>query len=178
MYVRIISFGSNWWAMHSPDTTDPYCFRRRAAWFNAAALNFGRRLRHSAIFPGQIRFNSKSGFNPEFPSRALGRTFLCAGPNQLGGKAHLLFVRPAQVAAPDAWLVTLDSSTHGPIRFDKPGWRSAGVQPVSVSLRGSRYEAMLLLGATDWVESDWGRWQIGSDGRHLLLAGCKKGVSA
>ena len=52
MYVRVISFGTNWWAMCSRDTSDPYCFRRRAAWFNAAALMSGRRLHHSAIFAG------------------------------------------------------------------------------------------------------------------------------
>ena len=39
MRVRLISFGTNWWAMHSHDTSDPYCFRRRAAWFNAAAYS-------------------------------------------------------------------------------------------------------------------------------------------
>ena len=70
MYVRVVSFGTNWWAMNSRDTSDPFCFRRRAAWFNAAALMSGRRLRHCAIFPGQVRFNSKSGFDPEFPLRA------------------------------------------------------------------------------------------------------------
>ena len=61
MRVCVISFGTNWWAMHSSDTSNPYCFRRRAAYFNAAALMCGRRLRHSAIYPGQIRFNAKSG---------------------------------------------------------------------------------------------------------------------
>ena len=78
MYVRVVSFGTNWWAMHSRDTSDPFCFRRRAAWFNAAALMSGRRLRHCAIFPGQVRFNSKSGFDPEFPLRADWQDVSCA----------------------------------------------------------------------------------------------------
>jgi hypothetical protein len=123
-----------------------------------------------AAYPGQIRFNLTSGFNPEFPARALGRTFLCSGPNQYGGKAHLLFVRLVAEAAPDAWLVTLSSGVHGAIEFAKPGWRSAGVQPISISLRGARYEAMLLFGSADWVQSGLGRWIIGSDGRRLVLA--------
>ena len=93
MYIRIVSFGTNWWAMNSHDTSDPYCFRRRAAWFNAAALMSGRRLHHSAIFPGQIRFNSKSGFDPEFPLRAIGKIFQCSPPRQFAGKMHLLFER-------------------------------------------------------------------------------------
>lgn len=160
MYIRVISFGTNWWAMRSRDTDDPLCFRRGAAYFNAAALMSGRRLHHSAIFPGQIRFNSNSGFDPEFPLRAIGRTFLCSGPRQFAGKMHLLFERRAPKASPDAYLVTLKFAEHGAIQFAKAGWKSAGVRPVSVSLRGPRYEAMLLFGDQDWVESDLGRWKI------------------
>jgi hypothetical protein len=160
MYVRVISFGTNWWAMRSRDVSDPYCFRREAAYFNAAALMSGSRLHHSAIFPGQIRFNAKSGFDPEFPLRAVGKTFLCSLPRQFAGKMHLLFERRASEITPDVCLVTLRSAEHGAIQFAKPGWKSAGVRPVSISLRGERYEAMLLFGAGDWVESDLGRWQI------------------
>ena len=160
MYIRVVSFGTNWWAMNSRDTADPYCFRRRSAWFNAAALMSGRRLRHCAIFPGQVRFNSTSGFDPEFPLRAVGRTFLCSEPHHFAGKTHLLFECRTTAKTPDAHLVTLRSAEHGSIQFDKPGWKSAGVRPISISLRGQNYEAMLLLGCGDWVESDIGRWQI------------------
>ena len=69
--------------MHSREVEDPLCFVRKAAYFNAAALRFGRRLHHSTSFPGQIRFNSKSGFNPEFRSRAIGKTFVSPGPKQV-----------------------------------------------------------------------------------------------
>ena len=160
MYIRVISFGTNWWAMHSGNLDDPLCFRQRAAYFNAAALKFGRKLRHSAAFPGLVRFNSTSGFNPEFPQRAVGKTFLCSTPRQFAGKTHLLFERRAGSVPPDAYLVTLRDVEHGVIQFAQPGWKSAGVQPVSISLRGQRYEAMLLFGERDWVESDVGRWQI------------------
>jgi len=160
MYVRVVSFGTNWRVMHSRETSDPFCFRRRAAWFNASALKSGRRLRHCAIFPGQVRFNSKSGFDPEFPFRAIGKTFLCSEPRQFAGKMHLLFERHATGMTPEAYLVSFRSSEHGAIRFDKPGWKSAGVRPISISVRGERYEAMLLFGSGDWVESDLGRWQV------------------
>ena len=156
--------------MHSRALDDPLCFRSNAAWFNSAALRCGRRIRYFAAYSGQIRFNLTSGFNPEFPARALGRTYLCSGPNQYGGKAHLLFVRLVAETAPDAWLVTLSSGVHGAIEFTKPGWRSAGVQPISISMRGGRYEAMLLFGSSGWVQSGLGRWIIGSDGRRLVLA--------
>jgi hypothetical protein len=160
MYIRVVSFGTNWWAMRSRDVDDPFCFRRKAAYFNAAALMSGRRLHHCAVFPGQICFNSKSGFDPEFPLRAIGRTFLCTAPRQFSGKMHLLFERRAGEIMPDAYLVTLRFAEHGAIQFAQPGWKSAGIQPISISLRGGRYEAMLLFGAGDWVESDLGRWQV------------------
>jgi len=160
MYIRVISFETNWWAMCSDDTSDPLCFRRRAAYFNAAALMSGRRLHHSAVFPGQVRFNGKSGFDPEFPLRAIGKTFLCAAPSQFAGKMHLLFERRAGEMTPEAYLVTLRSAEHGAIQFGRPGWKSAGVRPISISLRGEKYEAMLLFGHGDWVESDLGRWQL------------------
>jgi hypothetical protein len=176
MRVHVISFGSNWWGMHSPDSGDPYCFKRNSACFNAAALMCGKRLRHSAIYPGQIRFNSKSGFDPEFPSRAIGRTFLCSGPNHVAGRTHLLFSRMASETPPDAYLVTLNSDHHGSIRFDKPDWRSSGVRPISISLRYPRYEAMLLMGAVDWVQSDLGQWRLDPAGERLSLSGCREGA--
>jgi hypothetical protein len=160
MYIRVVSFGTNWWAMHSADSDDPLCFRQRAAYFNAAALKFGRRLRHSAAFPGLVRFNSRSGFNPEFPQRAIGKTFLCSTPRQFAGKTHLLVERRVCTITPDAYLVTLRDVEHGAIQFTRRGWKSAGVQPISISLRGQRYEAMLLFGEGDWVESDIGRWHV------------------
>ena len=177
MYVRVVSFGTNWWAMNSHDTSDPYCFRRRAAWFNAAALMSGRRLHHSAIFPGRIRFNSKSGFEPEFPMRAIGKTFLCSEPRQFVGKMHLLFERHATGMTPEAYLVSFRSSEHGSIQFAKPGWKSAGVRPISISLRGQRYEAMLLFGDQDWVKSDLGRWQVDQILCRIRLGDSSEGAS-
>jgi len=176
MRVRVVSFGANWWAMHSRDTNDPFCFRRRAAWFNAAALKSGRRLRHCAIFPGQVRFNSKSGFDAEFPLRAIGKTFLCSEPRQFAGKTHLLFERRSTDVAPDAYLVTLTFAEHGAIQFAEPGWKSAGVRPISISLRGEKYEAMLLFGSGDWVESDLGRWVVDQSGCRIRLNVVREGA--
>lgn len=175
MYVRIISFGANWWAMRSSDTTDPLCFKRRAAYFNAAAVMFGRRLRHSAVYRGQIRFNSNSGFDPEFPMRSIGKTFLCSGPRRVDGKDHLLFAKPAAATTPDAYLATLNFTDHGLIEFDKPGWRSPGVHPISISLRAPKYEAMLLLRVRDWVQSDIGRWQVCAASCRLVLSDAEGG---
>jgi hypothetical protein len=69
-------------------------------------------------------------------------------------------LRAAPIRRHDAYLVTLKSTEHGAIQFAHPGWKSAGIQPISISLRGEKYEAMLLFGNGDWVESDLGRWQV------------------
>ena len=170
MYVRIISVGSNWWAAHSANRSDPYCFRRSAASFNSAGLRYGRRLRFCWIHPGQVRFNQRSGFHPEFPHRSIGRTFLSNGPRIFGGRTHLLFSHPANHCTPDGYLIAVNETLHGRIDFNLSDWKSAGVQAISISSRGQRYEAVLLMGASDWVESDLGRWMIMEDGRHFALA--------
>jgi hypothetical protein len=162
--------------VYSHDTSDPFCFRRRAALFNAAALMSGTRLHHSAIFRGQVRFNSKSGFDPEFPLRAIGKTFQCAPPRQFAGKMHLLFKRRSSEMVSDAYLVTLRSVVHGAIQFGKPSWKSAGVRPISIGLRGDRYEAMLLFGDQNWVESDLGRWQADPSQGRIRLSTVREGA--
>ena len=175
MRVRVISFGTNWWAACSHDLSDPMCFRRRAAWFNSAALMQGRRLRFCWVFPGQIRFNRTSGFNPEFPLRSVGKSFHCSGPNVVHGRTHLLFYAPAGDAVPDCFLVTINERMQGPISFASRAWISDGVQPISVSLRGKRYEAMVLLTSKDWIDTGLGRWVVGEDCRSLVLDVAREG---
>ena len=169
MRVRVVSFGTNWWAVHSRYLDDPYCFRRRAAWFNSAGLKCGRRLRRCWAYPGHIRFNQNSGFQPEYPLRSIGKTFLCSGPSLLRGRSHLLFVRLLNGTAPDLYLVTVTDASNGRISFSSPAWRSVGVQPISVSLRGLRYEAMVLMGPEDWIETELGRWSVSADHCRLVL---------
>jgi hypothetical protein len=82
---------------------------------------------------------------------------------------HLLIRLPAIGDAPDCFLVTLNERTHGRISFATSAWRSDGVQPISVSVRGARYEAMVLIGAMDWIETDLGRWILSADGRQIEL---------
>lgn len=170
MRVRIVSFGTNWWAMRSRDLDDPYCFRRRAAWFNSAGLKYGSRLRLCWVYPGHIRLNQTSGFHPEYPLRSIGQTFLCSGPNRLRGRTHLLFARFLPKAEPDLYLVTVSDASNGRISFSSPAWKSPRVQPISVSLTGNRYEAMLLMGPGDWIDSELGRWSVSVDSCRLALA--------
>ena len=171
MRIRLISLGVNWWSTHSPDLADPFCFRRQAAWFNSAGLMYGRRLRLCWVFPGYIRFNSNSGFNPEYPQRTLGRVFESTGPHRLNGKVHLLLARLNHTTlGPERFLVTLNAETHGQVSFSLRSWKSPTAQPISVSLRPPRYEAMLLIGNQDWIQTDVGIWMMSADSSRLELA--------
>jgi hypothetical protein len=168
--VCITGFGANWWSAHSRDLGDPFCFRRGAAWFNSAALKFGRRLCFYWIVPGQIRFNQTSGFNPQFANRFLGATFECSGPQLHSGRIHLLFTKQLRHAAPEAYLVTINHLLHGAIAFEDLEWKSSGTTAISISRKVWRYEAMLLMGRNDWIKTDLGRWRIADREQRLMIS--------
>ena len=173
MRIRIVSLGTNWWSAHSPNVADPFCLRRTAAWFNSAGLKFGNRLRLCWVYPGHIRFNQTSGFNPEFPLRTLGKSFECSGPNRVDGRSHILFARPAaQESEPDQYLVTFAERLCGPIHFNRPNWKSDDVQLVSASVRRDRYEVMALIDQHSWIASSLGFWSLSQDRTRLVLADC------
>lgn len=171
MRVRIVSLGSNWWSARPQDVADPFCFRRNAAWFNSAGLKYGNRLRLCWVYPGQVRFNQSTGFHPEFPNRILGRSFECNEPNRINGRTHLLLTRRLdQTAVVDRYLVSFNERICGRIHFQRPHWKSVGVQLISVSLRRERYEAITLMSAGDWIESSVGPWMLSEDRSRLVLA--------
>ncbi len=176
MRIRIVSLGSNWWSARPSDVTGPFCFRRNIAWFNSAGLKYGNRLRLCWVYPGQVRFNQSSGFNPAFPNRILGRCFECGNPSRMYGRVHLLVTRSlTEEDTPDRYLVTFTERTCGPIGFHKPHWKSDGVQLISVSVRRDRYEVIALLNAADWIESSIGPWTLSQDCSRLVLADSNSG---
>ncbi|MDE3103865.1 MAG: hypothetical protein KGK08_01705 [Acidobacteriota bacterium] len=155
---------------------DPFCFRHNAVWFNSAGLKYGNRLRLCWAYPGQVRFNQSSGFNPEFPNRILGRTFECNKPSLMHGRMHLLVTRSLdRDDTPDWYLVTFTEQHCGTIQFSRPGWMSDGVQLISVSLRRDRYEVIALFGTADWIESDVGPWMLSQDRKRLVLTDSTSG---
>lgn len=161
MRVRMISFGSNWWAGRSAG--------RHPAWFNSAGIRHGSRIDHNWIWTGQVRFNRSSGFHPEFHLRAVGATFASEIPKIYGGRTHLLVTKRCPVAEPDEYLVTVTDGVQGQILFDSPDWSSPGVQPISISQKKTRFEAMLLMRPDAWIKSGLGVWKIASDGHTLSL---------
>ena len=143
---------------------DAYCFRRRAAWFNAAALMSGRRLRHSAIFPGQIRFNSterlRSGVSVACDWQDIS---MLAAPPIRGQDAPAVRAPRLRRRCRTHTSSRLRSFEHGAVQFGKPGWKSAGVRPISMQLGNTTREAMLLFRRTGL-----GSRATSGDGRSIL----------
>jgi hypothetical protein len=173
MIVRILSCGVNWWGMHSKDLSDPFCFRRKATYYNSTGLMFGQRRRDLFLYRGHIRFNRTSGFDPEYVERISGKTFHTPGPAVYDWFRNMLFDLPAKGQQPDAYLVTLNHLDHGAIEFGDKLWRSKGMDAIAVSRFHERYEAMLLMRPGDWVRTTLGYWQVSTNSNQLTFTEAK-----
>jgi hypothetical protein len=161
MLVKILGFGSNWWARFGRDPLDRYRYTRHAAYFNSAGVRCGNKIMLHWIVPGLIRFNGVGDFNPQFPCRAVGMTFECTDPTfALGGNRILFRRRVAQPAQPDFFLLALSSDTRGGFDFEDAGSKSRSVTAIAVSHLREKQEAMVLMKAGDWVRSALGVWQL------------------
>lgn len=167
MLVRILGFGSNWWARFGREPEDRYRFTRHAAYFNSTGLRCGSKLRRHWIVPGLLRFNGVGDFSPQFPNRSIGETFECADMTFAFGGNRLLFVsRTADCASPDFCLLALSSERYGAFDCRNAGWKSETVFPIAVSQLRDRGEALLLIRPGDWVRTSLGVWQLRmADGR-------------
>ncbi len=161
MLVKILGFGSNWWARYGSDPADRYRYTRHAAYFNSAEVRCGSRIRRHWIVPGLLRFNGVGDFNPNFPGRSVGETFECADLAFAYGGNRLLFVRRAsKFATPDYYLAVASSARFGLFNPDQPGWKSRDVLPIAVSRLRDQQEALLLMKAGDWIHTELGFWRL------------------
>jgi hypothetical protein len=161
MLVKILKFGSNWWARFGHDPRDRYRFTRHAAYFNSTGLCSGSKVRRHWIVPGLIRFNGVGDFNPQFPNRSAGATFECADLVFALGGNRLLFQRKAAASAqPDCFLVVLSADRFGIFDCFARDWKADSVRAIAVSRAGTRQEAMLLMKPFDWVRTALGLWQL------------------
>jgi hypothetical protein len=161
MLVKILGFGSSWWARFGRDPHDRFRYTRHAAYFNSAGVRCGNKVRRHWILPGLIRFNGVGDFNPQFPRRCLGETFECTDLAFACGGNRLLFVRKAAACVPpDYYLVAISSERSGPFNFTESEWKSASVMPIAVSCLGDKQEAMVLMKPAACVRSSLGIWQL------------------
>jgi hypothetical protein len=161
MPVKVLNFGTNWWARFGRDAEDPYRFSRRAAYYNSTGVRCGRKVRRHWVTSGLLRFNGVGDFNPNLPERAIGRTFVCSELAHAFGGNRLLFQSKAPISAvPESYLVVISSDVHGQIDFSSSAWKSVFSQVIAASQLREKQEAMLLMKPSDWVQTSTGFWQL------------------
>ena len=161
MLVKILQFGSSWWARFGRDPRDRYRFTRHAAYFNSTGLSSGNKLKRHWIVAGLIRFNGVGDFNPQLPNRSLGMTFECTDlVFAFAGNRLLLQRKVADSLLPDYFLAVLSADEFGAFDCLASDWKADSVRAVAVSQCGPRQEAMLLMKPLDWVRTTLGVWQL------------------
>src|SRR5882672_4210356 len=146
MLVKILNFGTNWWARFGRDLGDRYRYTRHAAYYNSTGVRCGRQVRRHWVVPGLIRFNGVGDFNPHLPDRAIGSTFVCAGPNFACGGNRLLFKKKMpHSSTPECYLVVLSTAQHGRIEFASDRWKATTTSVIAASQMRDIQETMLLM---------------------------------
>lgn len=171
MLVKVLSFGTNWWARFGRDPFDPRRFTRHAAYYNSTGVHCGRKVRRHWVIPGLVRFNGAGDFNPHLPNRSLGCTFHCSELTFACGGNRLLFGRKVSKSeTPERYLVALSSELHGRIDFGSGVWKSSAAV-IAVSQLREKQEVMLLMRPGDWVRTSCGFWQLtAKDNRGVGIA--------
>jgi hypothetical protein len=161
MSVKILGFGSNWWARFGRNPNDSCRYTRHAAYYNSTGVRCGNKINRHWIIPGLVRFNGMGDFDPYFPSRAVGETFWCLDLAVAFGGNRVLFARKApKTTAPDHYLVVVSSEGFGIFNFEDSCWRSESTQLIAVSQLRGQQEAMLLMQVGEWVRSRLGTWRL------------------
>lgn len=99
--------------------------------------------------------------SPSRPNRAIGRTFVCSDLTQACGGNRLLFKsKTHRATVPDCYLVVVSAAVYGRIDFSSPVWKSLLSPVIAASCLREQQEAMLLMKAGDWVQTEHGFWQL------------------
>lgn len=165
MLVKVLNFGTNWWARFGHDPDDPHRFTRHAAYYNSTGVRCGRKVRRHWIVSGLVRFNGVGDFNPHLPNRSIGHTFRCSDLAFAFGGNRLLFERKASESdIPECCLVVVTSGLHGCMDFESREWKSPSTAVIAASQLREAQEAMLLMKPGDWVQTSCGFWQLRTTG--------------
>ena len=159
MLVAVTSFGSVWRWRFGKNQDDPRF--GRVAYFNTTGVQVGNEIRQRPKITGYARFNGRGGFDPNRLSRMIDRVFECAEPCVWQGANKLLFMRTLSAPhKPDRFLVVLRKATHGTLKVGSQNWRSADTWLISFSECRDQQEAMLLMPAHNWIETELGRFVL------------------
>ena len=129
------------------------------------------RLRTRPRILGHVRFNGVGGFDANDPARMIGRVFDCEEPCVWRGQNKILFktLLPSR-AEPDRYMVVTRAAEVGRIRVGEPGWCSDDVWVISLSESRDNQEAMLLMPAHSWMQTELGRFVLETEARRPWVA--------
>ena len=160
MLIGVTGFGSIWRRRVGKDL-EGMRLLSRAAYYNTTGVPANGVIRTRPKVTGYARFNGVGGFNPNYPSRMIGRVFECANPCVWNGQNKVLFQRVLRIPErPDFFLVTVRPEHIGHLDLTQPAWKSADSLLISFSECHDQQEAMLLMPAYSWLRSDLGTFFI------------------
>lgn len=156
MLVGITGFGSVWRRRIRDDESDWKCFAH-ASYFNTTGVMVKDRLVRRRKIAGHVRFDGISGFDPNYPSRAVGKVFDCAEACVWNGQNKVLFKRMLRRAAkPDYFLVAARSAEIGRLDLTGTDWKSDDTLLISLSECSDQQEALVLMPACGFVRTALG----------------------
>lgn len=161
MRVAVMGFGSTW--RHRLGKLDAHGHLTRVVYYNTTGVLVRGEVRQRPQISGYARFDTIGGFDPNHPSKMIGRVFECAEPSVWMGCNKLLFGQILKAGErADRFLVVAKSEAVGQLLVGKHDWRSPETWLVSLSERAGQQEAMLLMSIGDWIRSLLGRFVLES----------------
>lgn len=168
MRVGVIGFGSVW--RHRLGKYDVLGCPTSPVYYNTTGVLVHGNVRQRPQICGYARFDTIGGFDPNHPSRMIGRVFECAEPTVWMGSNKLLFRRILKGGErPDCFLVVAKSDLVGQLAVGNEDWRSPGAWLLSLSESGGQQEALLLMSIGHWIRTSLGHFVLEpSIAEHLI----------
>lgn len=160
MLVSVTGFGSVW-RQRLEDRSRESGRYEPAVYYNTTGVVVKSGMRQRPQICGYIRFDAVGGFNPNYPSKMIGRVFECAEPSLWMDCNKLLFRRLVERSVyADRFLVVANSELNGHFTVGTEGWRSPETWLLSFSEGGGNQELMLLMRSQGWIQSNFGRFVL------------------
>ena len=160
MLVTVTGFGSVWrWRLQKAPNLQHH--RSEMACYNTTGVEVSGNTRQRPQILGYARFNARGGFDSNHPSRMINRVFECADPCVWLGLNKLLFKRTLTAPQkPDLFLVVVRPERTGVLRVGGANWRSDDSWLIAFSEYRDQQEAMLLMPAYGWIQTELGRFVL------------------
>ena len=169
MHITVMGFGSVW--RHGLGKCDARGRPTSPVYYNTTGVLVHGNMRQRPQICGYARFDMIGGFDPNHPSKMIGRAFECADPTVWMGSNKLLFKRILKTGErPDRFLIATNSRAVGQLAVGEQGWRSGDECLLSFSECGGQQESMLLMSIGQWVRTTLGLFVLEPCGWNDSLA--------